>query len=240
MRLRDGSTASFFDCHAQTRPCSLVERRDRDGHTIAFARDASGLLLKMESEGKSIAFDYDDRKRIVRAYDTAKNEVIYKYDDDGRLIRATTSDGTVRKYEYDSRNYLIRIEEPTRVIENRFDESGRWIHQVVKFPGDDPDPYIADAQYVVENGAVVESRFDDGAGLKVDRYNSQHYMISETLFADSATPVTFRYSLDSSNASKAATLSCTGSTGPIAREVLLPARDDEAKFEAVRANCVLR
>jgi YD repeat-containing protein len=240
MRFRDGSTALFFDCRGHARPCSLTERRDPDGHTITFVRDRSGLLLKMESEGRSIGFDYDDRKRIVRAYDASKNDVTYRYDDGGRLIQATMSEGTVRRYAYDGRNHLIRIEEPDRVVENQFDESGRWTHQVVKTPGYDPAPYIATAHYVVKNGSVVESNFDDGAGLQVSRYNSRHYVVSETLFADTSTPVTFRYSLDSStNVSTGAAMSCSGPMGPITRAVQLSVLDDAAKTQAIRSNCVL-
>src|SRR5207249_5115570 len=109
MQFRDGSVASFLDCQKDQEVCSLVERRDPDDHRIAYVRDQSGLLLKMESEGQSIAFDYDDRKRIVRAYDTSQREVSYAYDDRGRLVRATGSDGIVRTYEYNDRNNLVRV-----------------------------------------------------------------------------------------------------------------------------------
>ncbi len=100
MRFRDGSTASFLDCQAPHEVCSLVERRDADGHRITYVRDSSGVLLRMESEGQSIAFDYDDHKRIVRAYDTSGREVLYTYDDGGRLVRAAGPGGIVRDYEY--------------------------------------------------------------------------------------------------------------------------------------------
>jgi YD repeat-containing protein len=241
MTFRDGSTASFLDCHGQVKACSLIERRDPDGHTITFVRDASGLLLRMESEGQSIGFDYDDRKRIVRAHDTSRHEVRYSYDEKDRLIRATLSDGIVRLYTYDSRNYLIRIEEPGRIVENRFDESGRWAHQVVKDSEADRAPYIATAHYVVDKGSVVESDFDEGDGLAVSRYNSRRYTVSETLFADSSTPVTFHYDLDpSSNASQGAAMSCSGPSGPVTREVQLTVHDAVEKAQAIQANCVLR
>jgi YD repeat-containing protein len=241
LRLRDGSTASFMDCDGQAQMCSLIESRDPDGHTITFARDASGLLLRMESEGQSIAFDYDDQKRIIRAFATSQNEVRYDYDDAGRLIHAAMSDGTVRRYAYDSRNYLVRIEEPGRIVENRFDESGRWAYQTVKDSENDPDPYVAIARYVVENGVVVETDFDEGDGLEVSRYNAHGYIVSETLFANSSTPVTFRYLLDSSsNVASGAAMSCTSQQGPVTRDVRLTVHDDTAKALAIRANCVLR
>lgn len=240
MRLRDGSTASFADCSGGARPCSVIERRDPDGHTITFARDSAGLLLRMESEGRSIRLDYDDRKRIIRAYDTSGHDVAYTYDEGDRLIRTKTSDGIVRQYAYESRNALVRIVEPGRIVENWFDESGRWTHQVVKDSENDPTPYIATAHYVIENGAVVESDFDEGGGLEVCRYNAQHYIVSEALFADSATPVTFRYDLSpTSNEPSGAMMSCTGATGPVTRHVPLTVHDDEAKARAMQASCVL-
>jgi YD repeat-containing protein len=240
MRRSDGSVAIFASGAGPKKACALIERRDPDGHVVKFVRNAAGNVSRMESEGKSITLEYDERQRIVRAYDTSKNEVAYTYDDGGRLVRAAKSDGTVRRYGYDSRNYLTRVEEPGRIVENRFDESGRWARQVVKSSEDDPDPYVASARYVVSNGSVVESAFDEGGGLEVHRYNAQHYTVSETLFATSPTPVTFRYGLDANNASKLAVMSCTGRAGPVTREVQLTVHDDDKKAEAIRGSCVVR
>ena len=240
MRLRDGSVAVFASGAGPQGACALIERRDPDGHAIKYVRDASGNVSRMESEGKSITLEYDDQHRIARAYDTAKNEVTYTYDEGGHLVRAAKSDGTVRRYAYDARNYLIRIEEPGRIVENAFDDAGRWAHQIVKYADDDPDPYVATANYVVENGSIVESTFDEGGGLEVRRYSAQHYIVSETLFADTSTPVTFRYALDSSNASAGASMSCTGPAGPVTRDVRVTVRDHGAKAQAIRANCTLR
>ena len=65
MRFSDGATASFLDCPHDPAVCSLVERRDADGHRIAYVRDHAGTLLRMESDGQSIGFEYDEHKRIV-------------------------------------------------------------------------------------------------------------------------------------------------------------------------------
>ena len=240
MRFRDGSTASFLDCHGKTQPSSVIERRDPDGHRIEYVRDASGLLQRMSSDGQSIVFDYDDRKRIVRAGDTSGRKVTYTYDEGGRLVRAVTSDGTVRDYTYDARNNLTRIQEPGRIVQNWFNDDDRWIRQVVRSSEDDQDPYIATVRYVVENGSVVESDFDEGAGLEVHRYNSKHYVVSETLFADSHTPVTFTYDLDpTTNVSRGASMSCTGPAGPVTRAVQVASNNDEAKAKEIIAACVL-
>jgi YD repeat-containing protein len=239
MRLRNGSLAIFASGAGPEKACALIERRDPDGHAITFVRDASGFVSRMESEGKSITVVYDDRHRVVRAYDSSKNEITYTYDDGGRLVRAEKSDGTVRRYAYDSRNYMTRIEEPGRIVENSFDESGRWVHQVVKDAEDDPDPYVATARYVVENGSVTEATFDEGDGLEVHRFNSEHYTVSETWFADTSTPVTFRYPLDSSNGSTRAAMSCTGRFGPVTRDLPLSVEDEEAKLTAIMTTCVV-
>jgi YD repeat-containing protein len=241
MQFRDGSAAFFLDCRARVQPCSVIERRDPDGHRIDYERDTSGLLLRMSSDGQSITFDYDDSKRIVRARDTSGRQVTYTYDEGGRLVRAVTSDGTVRDYRYDARNNLTRIQEPGRIVENWFDDADRWTRQVVKSSEDDRDPYIATVRYVVENGSVVETDFDEGDGLEVLRFNPKHYIASETLFADSPTPVTFTYDLDpTTNVVRSASMSCTGQGGPVTRAVRLTSHDDEAKAQAIESACVLR
>jgi YD repeat-containing protein len=195
----------------------------------------------MASDGQSIALDYDGQKRITRAYDTSGHEVIYRYDERGRLVRATKSDGEVREYTYDAHDNLTRILEPGRIVENWFDGADRWRRQVVKSSEDDPDPYVATVRYVVENGSVVESDFDEGNGLEISRYNSNHYVVSETLFADSRTPVTFKYDVDPvTNMSSGASMSCTGTFGSATRSVQVTRDDDAAKEREIARTCILR
>ena len=238
MRFRDGSIAVFLDCPRRTHVCALIERRDADGHRIAYVRDASGTLLRMETEGGGIAFAYDDRKRIVRAFDSSGREVRYRYDDLGRIVRAAWSDGTVREYAYDEHDRLVGVREPGRMITNWFDESGRWVRQVVKNSQADQNPYIATARYIAENGRILESQFDEGDGLLVNRYNEHHYIVSETIDADGPAPIVFAFDLDASNRPTAATLSCQGPQGPITRSVpLTSARDDTAKTSLIREHC---
>jgi YD repeat-containing protein len=239
MRLRDGSIARFLDCNSAKEVCSLVERRDPQGHRIAYVRDAAGTLLKMESDGQSIAFDYDDRKRIVRVHDTLRREVSYLYDDRDRLLRASWSDGTVRDYAYDERGKLIEIREPGRIIRNWFDEAGRWVRQVLQDSESDPDPYVATARYVIEDDAVVESAFDDGDGLTVTRYNKHHYIVSETLYADGPAPIVFVYRRDPvSNDGQDASMSCSGETGPVTQAVPFESfKDDVLKERLARTFC---
>ena len=241
MRFRDGSMASFLAGYDR-QVCALIERRDPDGHRIAYVRDPSGALLSMESEGQSIAFDYDDHKRIVRAYDTAHREVSYAYDDRGRLLRATESDGIVRTYEYNERNNLVGVREPGRIVHNWFDDAGRWVRQEVRDSEHDDDPYVATVRYVTEAGSIIESDLNEGDGLTVHRYNQHHYIVSETLDADGPAPIAFTYNLDPvSNASRSVTMSCLSSSGPMTRVVQVASADDDAaKDTLIRESCVSR
>jgi YD repeat-containing protein len=241
MRFRDGSTASFLDCQTDKEVCSLVERRDPDGHRIEYVRDRSGRLLRMESEGQSIAFDYDDHKRIIRAYDTSQREVSYTYDDRGRLVRVTGTERIVREYDYDERSLLVGVREPGRILQNWFDEAGRWVKQVVKRSEHDEDPYVATARYVVKGDLIIESDFDAGDGLLVERYNTDHYVISETLDADGPAPIVFAYNLDPvTNVSKGGTMSCVGPSGPVTRTAQIAAKDNGAKEALMHESCLRR
>ena len=239
MRFRDGGLARFLGCAGAHDMCSLVERRDADGHRIAYVRDASGRLLSMESEGDRIAFEYDDQKRIIRAYDdTSQHAVRYTYDEGGRLVRATASDGTIRTYAYDDRDELVEIREPGRIIRNWFDESGRFARQEVRASEDDTDPYLATARYVVDGRSVVQADFDEGDGLTRYRYNSYHYIVSETFDADSAAPITFVYNRDATtNVINDVTMACDGPAGPFTRRVLTSDRDDRVKHSLMSDFC---
>jgi YD repeat-containing protein len=196
----------------------------------------------MESEGQSIAFEYDERKRIVRAYDSARHEVSYVYDERDRLVRATGSDGIVRTYEYNDRNNLVGVREPGRILQNWFDDAGRWVRQVMKGSEHDDDPYVATVRYVVERGSIVESDFEEGDGLTVYRYNANHYIVSETLDAAGPAPIVFAYNRDAvSNASNGATMSCLGPSGPITRVVPVASKDDDrVKDTLIRESCLPR
>jgi YD repeat-containing protein len=240
VRFRDDSTASFLDCNGGEDICSLVERRDSLGNRIAYVRDKAGKLLKMDSEGQSIAFDYDNHKRITRAYDSQHHEVTYRYDDRGHLRRVEGSDGTVREYAYDERGHLTSIREPGRIITNWYDDSGRWAKQTVKQSDDDPETYQAAVEYRTDNGSIVETSFDEGEGVTVTRYSSEHYIESETLDADSDAPIVFSYARDAiNNDATGATLSCVGETARVTRMVpLSAAKDDVLKANLVRAFCV--
>jgi YD repeat-containing protein len=240
MRFRDGSLAVFLSCQGPQDHCSVVERSDAGGHRIAYVRDEGGRLLRMESEGQSIAFDYDDHKRIVRAYDTSQHIVWYSYDDRGRLIRATDSDGTMRDYAYDESDHLTSVREPGRILKNWFDESGRWVRQEVRSAETDNDPYVATVRYTTEAGAIVQTDFDEGYGVERVRYNKHHYIVSDVINADRPNAVTFTYDRDeTTNIVGGVTLACTAVSGPVTRTVPMAVeQDDDAKLVAIREACV--
>ena len=242
MKFRDGAVAFFLDCQGEHDRCALVERRDPQGHRIAYVRDQKGMLLRMESEGQSIGFDYDDRKRIIRAYDTSQNAVSYTYDERGYLVRAMSSDGTIRNYGYDDRDYLTEVREPGRVLKNWYDEAGRWIRQEVRISDDDDDPYIATVHYIVEDGSIVQTDFDEGDGVERVRYNRNHYPVSETFDAEGPAPITFTYDRnEKTNVVNGATISCTGPSGPITRPAPVTVeRDDSAKAAMTLETCLLQ
>ena len=237
MRFRDGSSASFLDCPRDPAVCSLVERRDADGHRIDYVRDQSGTLLRMESDGQSIGFEYDGHKRIVRAYDTRHREVRYTYDERGRLVRAAAGGGNVRTYGYDDHDRLNEVREPGRIVQNWYDADGRWARQVVKDSDQDRDPYVATARYVVEGGLVVESDFDEGDGHRVRRYNAQHYTVSDTLAAGTPYAVVLSYLRDGGNAVTGITISCAGPDGPVTRSVPPESMADPSKYAALPESC---
>ena len=232
-----GASVSLLDCPRDPAACSL-ERRDADGHRISYVHDTAGLLLRIESEGQSIAFDYDDHQRIVRAYDTLHREVRYTYDERGRLVRAAASGADVRSYEFDDHDRLSEVREPGRIVQNWYDAGGRWAGQLVKDSDEDPDPYMATARYVVEGATVAESDFDEGYGHHVVRYNATHDTVSETLAAGTPYAVAFEYQRDAvKNAVTGVTLTCAGPSGPVTKTVRLESAPDRAKYELVRETC---
>jgi YD repeat-containing protein len=239
MKLVDGSLAVFRDCQTKEEYCALVERRDAQGHRIEYVRDSSEKLLRIQSEGQSISFDYDGLGRIVRAVDTSGHEVKYSYDERGRLVMASSSDGTLRTYGYDNHDGLIIIREPGRIIRNWFDESGRWSGQELRSSDTDTHPYVVTTRYTVRDGSIVEVELNESGTIERLRYNHDHYQISDTFDADGPAPATFRYDREErTNDVRNVTLSCGGS--PTIRALPAPASadlDDEAKEELIRTLC---
>jgi hypothetical protein len=148
----------------------------------------------------------------------------------------------LRNCKYNERNNLVGVREPGRILQNWFDDAGHWVKQVMRASEHDDDPYVATVRYVVEDGSIVESDFDQGDGLEVSRYNAQHYIVSEALDADGPAPIVFTYNLDPvSSATNGVTMSCLGPSGPITRTVRVSSEDDHgAKDTMIRDSCLPR
>ena len=135
LRRMDGSLSVFQGCGA-VGSCSILKARDADGHVVMYRRDDRGRLARMEAGTRWIAFDYDGKNRVTRAYDSTRHEVRYEYDASGRLSRVVGHDGAIRRYTYTPQDRMATIVEPGTDIENVYDASGRCIRQVNRVPGD--------------------------------------------------------------------------------------------------------
>jgi YD repeat-containing protein len=239
MKLADGSIALFRDCQTREERCSLMERRDAQGHRVKYIRDASQRLLRIESGGQGVSFEYDGQQRIVRASDTSGHAVSYSYDNRGRLIRATSSDGTTRTYGYDDRDHLTDVRAPGRIDRNSYDQSGRLSRHEVRSSDDDDKPYISTSRYVVADGSVIQTDFDEGNGVERHRYSPEGYQLSETLDAEGPSPATFKYDRDArTHATQAATLSCSRLADGALPVPPAVESDDEMKWALAQKHCL--
>lgn len=239
LRFADGSLASFKSCGpANTDLCSLMEMRDADGHRIRYVRDRSGLLLKIQGPTKAIAFDYDARRRIVRAYDSPTHGVSYSYDDGGRVSRVTASDGTVRAYTYNLRDEMITIDEPGWVINNTFDDEGRVVRQVTHLSGS-TRPITYQFAYTVSDGTVVQTDMTSNGVRTRYTYNSSHYEMSKTIDADGPNPILVSYDRSAdTNLIRGLTVRCIGREGHVIRTVTARSgTEDAAAREVIQREC---
>jgi YD repeat-containing protein len=245
LRRGDGTLAVFQGCGpVGPRLCSIIKLRDPDGHTINYHRDAAGRLLKMEARSNRwMKFDYDGKDRISRAYDSNGHEVRYEYDENGRLTTVTASEGTVRRYTYTKQDQMATINDPATTIENAYDDNGRCVRQVNRFPGD-AAPYTFDFSYRITNGAVVQSDMSQSDG-NWSRYTfgDRRYTTSETWGHKGAEPAVFTYERDPQNGRiTALTLTCPDRSGRPLRHASLvrPNQEDSIKWDLLQTHCSWR
>ena len=239
LRFADGSLALFQGCGGENgNTCSLMETRDADGHRVRYVRDRSGLLLKIQGPTREIAFDYDARRRIVRAYDSPTHGVRYSYDDGGRVARVVASDGTIRAYTYNARDEMLTIDEPGWVIKNTFDDAGRVIGQVTQL-SDSEDPVTFQFAYTVADGLVTQTDMTRDGKRTRYTYNSKHYELSQLIDADGPNPISVTFERSAAtNLISALTVRCIGPDGHVIRNV--PARsgtEDYIAGELIRQEC---
>ena len=182
MRFPNETRVTFDDCdRGATATCSIAEIQDSDNHFIMFDRDADAVLRTIHTEDRSIAFDYDNHKRITAARDNAGLEVKYTYDADGRLVNVIGSDGTRRKYTYGPRDELLTIDQPDRLVENTYDETGRRVvRQVTQMKFDGQVTGISEMRlaYTISNDSITQTveSWNDGT-RNVYRFDAQHHVI---------------------------------------------------------------
>lgn len=242
LRRQDGSLARFRAC-GDGSVCSLVQTRDQDGHAIRYRRDLSGRLLRMEaSPDRWIAFDYDADRRITRAHSTASasDAVTYEYDARGRLSLVTESDGTTRRYAYTGRDLMARIEDPGHTIENVYNDDGRCIRQVNRYPGTD-QPFIFTFAYVIEGDRVVESSSTESDGTwSRFTFNANRYTTSETRGSAGIEPTAIIYDRDQmTGLVTGLTVTCPDRTGrPLThRSLVKPGWEDWTQWDLLQTHC---
>jgi YD repeat-containing protein len=198
LRKRDGTLIRFQDCSPGGRTsCSILETRDADGHAIWYRRNSSSQLLRIEtSDRRWVAFSYDSFGRIARASASNGDEKRYEYDAGGRLVRVSGRNGQVHRYWYTPRHEMARIDQADTSIENAYDDNGRCIRQVNRFP--DAADYNFDFTYHLENGAVVQtdSLESDGSWSRL-KFGSEGYSVAETRGVGRTAQATITYERDS-------------------------------------------
>jgi YD repeat-containing protein len=243
LRRRDGYIALFAPCTpGATKSCPIMQEREPDGHTIQYRRTWSGRLLRMESSSERwIAFDYDDRDRIVRAHDADGQEVRYEYDERGRLSLVKANDGRQHRYAYTDRDEMATIVDPGTTIENTYDANERCVRQANHFP-DTAEPYIYEFTYQTEGADIVqaETATSDGTTSRYT-FNKSGYMTSETWSRrgqQEAVVVTYERDPASSTVS-ALTLTCPDQMGkPLKHTSLVTPGDEERiKGNLFRTHC---
>jgi YD repeat-containing protein len=238
INFEDGRVAVFKQCPPATHEvCSILEMRDGQGHRIRYMRDTSGLLLAMQGDTQSIAFDYDDSRRVVRARDSLGRFVNYRYDQRGRLSTVTSSEGIVRSYTYNTRDEMLTIDEPGWHIENRYDAAGRVARQVTRYP-DSEDADVIGFDYAGGDGGVSQTAIREYDGtLTRQTYNRHHYLLTQTFDAEGPHPVSVLYTRDeATNLTSAVSISCDGRDGPVdvTVPVLSSAEDASIKLAIAR------
>ena len=240
LQKKDGSTMTFKGCSSATRTvCSIIQSRDAGGHTIYYRRSFAGALLKMDDgAGRWISFEYDDSKRITRAFASTGRFVEYTYDKAGRLASAIASDGLTYRYTYTDLDELATIQEPGTAIENSYAD-GRCVRQVNRYP--DSEPLVFDFSYQVEGKRVLRTESRNSAGvLKVYTWDEGKRSASESIGQEGSDPIVFEYERDAvTKAIRAVTVTCPDfGNGPSRRRSEVSSRGEEQVKTDLVAQCL--
>jgi YD repeat-containing protein len=131
-RLADGASIHFPESYqaknmAQGAP---TEMRDAKGNALRLVRDPQRNLREIATpDGRWIKLDYDERARVVRAWNDTKDSVDYRYDGDGLLADVRHSDGRSRHYTYDGTLMTAVRDEKGRVLIQNHYRAGKVVQQ---------------------------------------------------------------------------------------------------------------
>lgn len=242
----DGRLLTFLSCGGQ-RACSLSSIREPDGQTTHFRRDAAGVLMRIEAGTQWIAFTYGEGGRIARAENHRGDAVAYSYDGRGRLRRSLDSAGITRLYEYDDRDRLTRIEEPGRIVENRYDAADLCVWQRVRFPRGregghaDSESYVFRFDYTMKDGRVHQTdTWESDAPPHRRVFTADGYIASEAWDFEGARAKTITYDRDPiTGLVSSLTLTCGSGRWQTRRSLTAtPATQDDVKEDLLRTACV--
>jgi len=115
----------------------LLDRlSQRSGEELAFERDERRRLIRLTSPNKSwLSLSYGEADRVAAINDSRGRTVVYGYDKLGRLASVTYPSGEVLRYEYDSTQHLLTFSvapdansTPSLLLRNEY-EHGRLVKQ---------------------------------------------------------------------------------------------------------------
>jgi YD repeat-containing protein len=235
LRFTGGELAIFQACDTPEVPCALISIRDHQGKVVRFHRDARGALRTIEAGTEQLRFEYDDKKRIVRAVQ-GPHEATYSYDDRGRLVRSTVS-GVARSFRYGSRDEMIAIEEPNQSIENTYDDALRVIRQVVRRPGRAASTYSF--AYAVYDKAIVETAVTWPNGSRTTyRWNENRRQDLEIHEGSGDSPIMVQFARADGVFTGLLTISCTNDGRPVTETVeVYPGQESRVKAEVIERIC---
>lgn len=193
------------------------------------------MLRTIEAGTEQLRFEYDDKKRIVRAVQ-GPHEAIYSYDDRGRLVRSTVS-GVVRSFRYGSRDEMITIEEPNRSIDNTYDDALRVIQQVVRRQGRAAFSYSF--AYTVHDNAIVETVVTWPNGSRTTyRWNDDRRQDLEIYEGADESPITVQYARADGVFTGSLTIWCTNNGRAVTETVdVYPGQESRVKAEVIERLC---
>ena len=235
LRFAGGELAIFSACDTPEVPCALASIRDREGKIVRFRRDARGVLRAIDAGAEQLRFEYDGKRRIVRAVQ-GSHEATYAYDDRGRLERSTVS-GVTRSFHYGSRDEMITIEEPNRTVENTYNDDLRVIRQVLRRPGR-PDTVHSFA-YTVYGSAIVETAVTWPNGSRTTyRWNEKRHKDLEIYEGSDESPIMVQYARADGVFTGSLTISCMKNGRPVSETVeVWPWEESRVKSEVIERIC---